>query len=74
MLDYVIGSCGDTVLADFGVDIAAAEKEAVNCVIGRVLADCDVIETTFNRGIGGKGREEEVDVGLVGAVGGESFV
>ena len=74
MLDYVFGICGHTVLVDFGGDIARVEKEAVNCVVGRVLADSIVIETTFNGGIGGKGREEEVEVGLVGAVGGESFV
>ena len=74
MLDCVFGSCGHTVLADVGGDIATAEKEAINYVAGRVLADCDVIETTLNRGIGGKGREEEVEVGLVGAVGGESCV
>ena len=74
MLDCVFGSCGHTILAYFGGDIAAAEKEAINCVVGRVLADCDVIETNFNRGIGGKGRDKEVEVGLVGAVEGESFV
>lgn len=74
MLDCVFGSCGHAVLTDFGGDIATAEKEAVNCVVGRVLANGDVIETTFNGGIGGKGREDEVEVGLVGAVGGESFV
>ena len=42
----------DTVLADIGGDIAAAEKEAVYYV-GWVVTNGGVIETSFENGIGG---------------------
>ena len=53
MLDCVFGSCGHTILAYFGGDIAAAEKEAVYYV-GWVLTNGGVIETSFEISIGGK--------------------
>lgn len=58
-------------MADLSGDIATAEKETVNHV-GGVLANGGVIETTLVSGIGGKGREKKVEIGLVGAVGSES--
>ncbi len=58
-------------MADLSGDITTAEKETVNNV-GGVLAHGGVIETTLLSGIGGKGREKKVKIGLVGVVGGES--
>ena len=55
-------------MAVIGGDVTAAEEEAVNGGIG-VLAGGGVVEATFARGIGGKGREELVEVSPVGGVG-----
>lgn len=54
-------------MAVFDGEVAPAEEEAVDSVWS-VLAYGFVVETIFTSGIGGKGREEMTEIGLVGTV------
>jgi hypothetical protein len=55
-------------LTDGGVDIATTQKEPGN------LASGGVGEPSGPCGVRGKGSEDNVEIGLVGAVGGEGCV
>jgi len=64
-------SSGHTVAARGDADVAAAEKEPMG-LVGTVLASGGGGKAVgAGRGVGGEGREDSVEVGLVGGVGSE---
>jgi hypothetical protein len=60
--------------ANFRTDISTAEEETVDGVGGGGLASGGVVEFDVAGGVGGKGREEGVDIGTVDAILGEGSV
>jgi len=69
-----LGCVGHAFSANFRTDISTAEEETVDGVGGGGLAGCGVVEFGVAGGVGGKGREEGVDIGTVEAILGEGSV
>jgi hypothetical protein len=69
-----LGCVGHAFSANFSTDISTAEEETVDGVGGGGLANGGVVEFGVAGGVGGKGREEGVDIGTVDAILGEGSV